>query len=333
MTSMMTGLWIDSEKQVVYKRDDLPEPALTADEVIIRPACMGVCSTDLELARGYMGFTGVPGHEFVGTVEQAADAANSHWIGQRVVGRINCPLEPCDLCDTLGPEHARKRTVLGILARHGVFAERFALPAANLLAVPDTLDDETAVFTEPVAAALQILEQIQVTPDQRVRVLGDGRMGILCAQVLASTGASVQLLGKHASKMAIARSLGLEVVAHDTLAPAMDCDLVVDCTGSRSGITLAMGHLRPRGTLVLKTTVATPAPDSGEPYLNLAPIVINELNVVGSRCGPFDKALALLARNGIAVKPLIGQRMTLADGPAILEAAKAPGIIKTLVTP
>lgn len=278
--------------------DDAERPTLTEDDVLIRVTRAGLCETDVQLARGYMNYQGILGHEFVGIAETGP------WAGQRVVGEINCSCHRCETCWGGAPNHCPHRTVLGILGRNGAFADYVALPQRNLFRVPDPVTDDEAVFVEPLAAAFRILEQIEVT-GRRVLVLGDGRLGQLCAQVLARETSRLTLVGKHASKLHIAQECGVDVVLRDAVPARREADVVVDCTGSPSGITDAFHWLKPQGTLVLKTTVA------GTPPVSLAPIVIDEFHVVGSRCGPFAPAIAALERKSIHVQPLIQARFPL----------------------
>lgn len=304
-----------------------PDAKPKAGEALIRPLLMGVCSTDIELCRGYMGFTGVLGHEFVGVVESVTDKSDKQWVGKRVVGTINCVCGTCDMCQRGLQEHCRQRTVLGIAGRDGCFAERFCLPVRNLLAVPDTVDDDHAVFTEPLAAAFQILRQLTVEGRPFITVLGDGRLGLLCAQVLTQLNGTVRLLGKHPEKMERCEKWGVKHRLVSEVGLRADQDIVVDCTGSAEGFEMAMQMVRPRGKLVLKTTVAENRP------MNLAPIVINEIEVIGSRCGPFPEALFALRSNTVDVISLISRRMKLSDGEDALRVAKQPGVIKVLVEP
>ncbi|MAX23433.1 MAG: alcohol dehydrogenase [Phycisphaeraceae bacterium] len=314
-------------KQLILD-NNFPDPKPQEDEAIIRPLLMGVCSTDLELCKGYMDYNGVLGHEFVGIVEDVANKKkNKHWIGKRVVGTINCVCGECDMCQRGLQEHCRDRTVLGIQNRHGCFAEYFSLPVRNLIEVPETVDNDNAVFTEPLAAAFQILRQLTVEGRPFVTVLGDGRLGLLCAQVLTQLNGTVRLLGKHPEKMERCEKWGVKHRLVSEVGLRADQDIVVDCTGSSEGLELAMQMVRPRGKLVLKTTVADKRP------MNLAPIVINEIEVIGSRCGPFPEALSALRSNTVDVVSLISRRMKLSDGPDILRAAKQPGVIKVLVEP
>lgn len=281
----------------------------------------GVCSTDLEIMRGYKGFSGVLGHEFVGTVVEAPETA---LVGQRVCGEINLSCGECEACVRGHRSHCEQRTVVGIMNRQGAFAELLALPLENLHPVPDGVSDEQAVFVEPLAAAFEILEQVSVAPNDRVAVLGDGRLGILCAAALKTSGATPLLIGKHGEKLRRAEQLG----ARTALVYQLDeqrFDLVVEATGSRSGLQAALQLVRPRGTLVLKTTVA------GETSADLAPIVVNELTVVGSRCGPFPAALDALERGVVDPTPLIDAVYPLEKGQEALRRAAEPGVLKVLI--
>ncbi|MFN3166037.1 MAG: alcohol dehydrogenase catalytic domain-containing protein [Phycisphaeraceae bacterium] len=297
----------------------------------MRPTRMGVCSTDLELKRGYMGFQGVLGHEFVGVVEAVGKRVDKAWIGQRVVGEINCVCGDCDLCRAGLKEHCRARTVLGIAGRDGCFADRFVLLAANLHKVPGNVDDDHAVFVEPLAAAFQIVRQLTIEGRPYITVLGDGRLGLLCAQVLAALNATVRCIGKHEAKLSLCEKWGVKHRLLGDIGFWQDQDIVVDCTGSPDGIATSLKMLRPRGTLVMKTTVA---PGKIDPKtFDLSPIVVNEINVIGSRCGPFAEAVQALSRQSVDVVSLISRRMKLSDGPAILEQAGKPGMLKVLIEP
>ena len=304
-----------------------PEPILRKGEALIRPLLMGICSTDIELCHGYMGFSGVLGHEFVGMVEAVADNADKKWVGKRVVGTINCVCGKCDMCQRGLSEHCRDRSVLGIDKLDGCFAEKFCLPVRNLFEVPMAVDNDHAVFTEPLAAAFQILRQLTVEGRPYITVLGDGRLGLLCAQVLTQLNGTVRLLGKHTDKMERCEKWGVKHRLASEVGLRADQDIVVDCTGSSDGFEMAMKMVRPRGKLVLKTTVADNRP------MNLSPLVINEIQVIGSRCGPFPEALSALRAGTVDVISLISRRMKLSDGAEVLRAAKQPGVIKVLVEP
>lgn len=322
------ALCFDGQQPVFqpHYRDPTPDRG----EVIIRPTRLGICSTDIEICKGYMGFTGVLGHEFVGVVEEAADAKNKQWIGQRVVGNINCVCGKCDMCKAGLKEHCRNRTVLGIQNRDGCFADRFCLPAINLMPVPENIDDDRAVFTEPLAAAYQILRQLTIEGRPYITVLGDGRLGLLCAQVMSQLNATVRLVGKHPEKLQLCEKWGVKHRLLQDVGLRQDQDIVVDCTASPTGMTTAMSMVRPRGTIVLKTTVATtPRSDA----IDLSPIVINEINLVGSRCGPFSDALEALSAETVDVISLITKRMKLGDGPDAIRAADKSENIKVLLEP
>ena len=301
-------------------RATYPEPKLTERTVLVKVTLAGICSTDLQILRGYMGFSGVPGHEFVGTVVDGPDTLK----GQRVVGEINFACGACAWCARSLQRHCPTRQVMGILNADGSFAEYLTVPIENLHVVPENVADEEAVFTEPLAAAFEILDQLLLQSDTEVVVFGDGKLGLLCAQVLHSVGARVTLVGKYAEKLALAHRKGIitRQVADWTPRPV---DVVVEATGSTLGLTLAMATVRPRGTLVLKSTVAQ------EHTLSLAPLVINEVTVIGSRCGRFPPALQALAHKQIAVTPLIAATYPLADGIAAMNRAAEPGVLKVLL--
>ncbi len=303
-------------------------PEAGAGEVIVRPTRMGVCATDLEICKGYMGFQGVLGHEFVGVVEEAAGKDGRKWVGKRVVGSINCVCGRCDMCRSGLSEHCRQRTVLGIAGRDGCFAEAFALPARNLLEVPESVDDDRAVFVEPLAAAFQILRQLTVEGRPYITVLGDGRLGLLCAQVMSRLNARVRVLGKHAEKLQLCERWGIKHRLVEEVGLRQDQDVVVDCTGSASGLETAMAMVRPRGTIVMKTTVAP-----SQRKVDLSPLVVNEVQLMGSRCGPFADALAALSAEQVDVVSLISRRMRLADGAKALAAAGRKGVLKVLLEP
>jgi threonine dehydrogenase-like Zn-dependent dehydrogenase len=296
-----------------------PDPRPADGEVLVRVSCAGVCETDLQLIKGYMGFRGVLGHEFVGVAETGP------YAGRRVVGEINCSCGWCETCQAGLPTHCANRTVLGILNHDGAFADTIAVPQRNLHVVPDSIPDEVAVFTEPVAAAFQIPAQLAIGRHDRVVVLGDGRLGNLCAQVLATLSDRVLVVGKHREKLALLTSMGLDTALVDATLPRRAADIVVDCTGSETGLPAALKLVRPRGTIVLKTTVA------GVQTMAWAPFVIDEVTLVGSRCGPFDRALSALERGDIDVRPLISDRIPLADGTRALERAQEKGVLKVLI--
>jgi threonine dehydrogenase-like Zn-dependent dehydrogenase len=310
--------------------DAYPTPTLLPGEALIQMRLAGICATDLELWAGYKGgYRGILGHEFVGKVVAAPEQPT--WIGRRVVGEINAGCGNCDLCrDGLG-KHCRLRTSLGIVGRDGAFAEYLTLPIANLLPVPDDISDEQAVFTEPLAAALQLLEQYALRPSERVYVLGDGRLGLLVAQVLARTGADLVALGRTASKLAILAQRGIATARVDdaaTLAQLLvhPAHLVVEVTGAPSGFVLARRLVRPGGTLALKSTFARGLAD-----FDISSLVVDEITLLGSRCGPFAPALRLLSEQAIAVEPLIHARYPLNKAVAALTHARQKGVLKVLI--
>ena len=301
---------------------DRARPEVPQGWARLKVRCAGICSTDEQILQGYMGFKGVPGHEFVGEVLEGPP----ELLGQRVTCEINFACGECESCRRGMGRHCGTRTVLGILGADGAFAEEVAAPIANLRVVPAGVSDEQAVFAEPLAAAFEILEQIHVEPGSRAVVLGDGKLGQLCAQVLHYAGAQVELVGKHPGKLEHAGTLGIRVSLLDEFkeTPAR---LVVEATGSERGLAMAMRVVEPRGTLVLKSTVAA----SHE--LSLAPLVINEVTVVGSRCGRFEPALQALAQGRISVEPMIHGEFPLEQGLEAFARAREPGVLKVLLRP
>lgn len=322
-------------KGLVLERDH-PQPEPVHGEALIRVSLAGICNTDLEIVRGYMHFQGVPGHEFVGIVEKIAHqsgASTPHaLVGKRVVGEINaaCRKSTCSYCQRGMYTHCPERTTLGIVSRNGAFADYLTLPVENLHVVPDEVSDEEAVFVEPLAANFEMLEQVHLKPTDRVVVLGDGKMGQLAARVLALTGCDVTIVGKHPEKLLLVEHLGInaslvEDVDEITQHGRRRVDLVVECTGSEQGLEMALRLVRPAGTVILKSTVAASS------NLHLAPIVIDEIRVQGSRCGPFAPALRALARHRIDVRPLISGRYTLDNALVAFDYAIQPGVLKVLV--
>lgn len=295
------------------------------NEALVRVLLSGICNTDLEIARGYAGFQGTIGHEFVGVVEASPD---KDLIGKRVVGEINAGCGKCALCRARDPRHCPERTVLGIVGRDGAHAEYLRLPAVNLLPVPNNVPDEHAVFTEPLAAACGIAERVSLDPTKPVAVIGDGKLGLLCAQVVALTGAHVLLVGKHGEKMRIAERRGIQTA---TIAQAgkqqREFDVVIEASGSAGGFALALDLLRPKGTLVLKSTF------HGKTEIPAARIVVDEISVVGSRCGRFAPALDLLKKGAIEVDSLISEEHLLAEGVFALKRAAQKGVLKVLLRP
>ena len=314
----MKGLWL--ENQHLELRTDIPLPAIAADEALVRVLRAGICNTDLELLRGYYPYQGVLGHEFVGIVEQGPD----NLINQRVVGEINATCGNCHYCLTGQATHCENRTVLGIVNRNGAFAEYLALPVKNLYPVPDSVSTDAATFTEPIAAALEIQEQVTITPQTKVLVVGDGKLGQLVAQTLALTGCDLLAIGRHAEKLANLTAQNIATgFAEDVTERSFD--IAVECTGNPDGFAIARRALRPRGILVLKSTYAN------QLSLDISSIVVDEITLIGSRCGPFSKALKLLAENKIEVDNLIQARYSLDEGLAAFKHAQQRGVLKVLL--
>jgi threonine dehydrogenase-like Zn-dependent dehydrogenase len=319
-----TGLLWNGETLALAQVD---LPPLKANEARIRVKMAGVCNTDLEIIKGYMGFQGILGHEFVGVVEDAPDAP--HWLGKRVCVDINAA---CDAatnmkeCATCGnPHHCPNRSVIGIVNHHGAFAHYVTAPIRNLYEVPDSVSDDAAVFVEPLAAAFEIVEQVHIQKSDKVVVLGDGKLGLLIAMALRLHSENVTLVGRHPQKLACVEGLGIHTVLSGETAPLIGADVVVEATGTAGGIEEAIALLKPRGVLVLKSTVADTK------GLNLAPVVVNELTIVGSRCGPFDVALEALASGKVPVHRLIQHRFALAEGVQALDVAAQKGMLKVLL--
>jgi threonine dehydrogenase-like Zn-dependent dehydrogenase len=313
----MLALHFDGARAAVR---EVPRPEPQPESALVQVALAGVCNTDLEIVKGYLGFRGILGHEFVGTVVAGPDAL----LGERVVGEINFACGSCALCAAGLGRHCPARQVMGIVGADGAFAEIVRVPIANLHAVPAGVPDELAVFCEPLAAAFEILAQVPVGPGSDCIVLGDGKLGLLAAQALAQAGARVVAIGHHPAKLAILARRGIQTrLASDPPPPPVA--LVVEATGTGEGFARAVALLRPRGTLVLKSTHA------GRPPLDLAPIVIHELHVVGSRCGPFPPALRALETRAVDVTSLIHARLPLARADEALRRAAEPGVLKVLI--
>lgn len=321
MRSAMRALWLEDGR--VRARDDVPVPDPPPGEARVRVRLAGICHTDIELLRGYYPFTGVLGHEFVGVVERVAGEATG-LVGRRVVGEINAVCGSCRHCLAGRREHCARRTVLGIRGRDGAFAERLVLPVENLHPVPEGVPDEAAVFTEPLAAALRIREQLHVRPVDRALVVGDGKLGQLVARVLALDGPELLVVGRHERKLRLLEEAGIATARAVDLQPG-GFDLAVECTGNPSGFATARQALRPRGTLVLKSTYA------GELTLDISTVVVDELALVGSRCGPFPPALRLLEEGRVDPRPLIDDRFPLAEGETALARAAERGTLKVLL--
>lgn len=321
---------------VLKLEQNYPMPDPPDGEALIRVSLVGICNTDVEITRGYMDFEGVLGHEFVGVVEklvhQPGASTPRSLLGKRVVGEINaaCHKSTCAYCQSRMHTHCPERTTLGIVQRDGACAEYVTLPVENLHLVPDGVSDDEAIFVEPLAANFEIMEQVHLKPTDRVIVLGDGKMGQLAARVLALSGCEVTLVGKHPAKLLLVERLGIAVCLLDDVDELIQhgrrrVDMVVECTGSEQGLELALRLVRPRGTLVLKSTVAAKS------NIHLAPIVIDEIRVQGSRCGPFEPALRALARHQIDIRSLISGRYSLENALAAFDYAMQPGVLKVLV--
>ncbi len=309
----MRGVYCDGT--AARLRRDLPEPEPRGDDVLLRVRAVGICDTDLQLARGYMGFRGLLGHEFVGQTDS----------GRRVTAEINAACHACPTCEAGRPGHCPHRTVLGILRHDGAMADWVRVPRRNLHDIPDALEDAEAVFVEPLAAAFRVAEQVALSPDVRLAVVGDGKLGLLCAWMARLEGARVDLIGKHPAKLALAGE-GIATHTRDE-APSLGrpFDVVVDATGSPTGLPMALTLVRPCGTIVLKTTIA------GTYATDLAPIVIDEVRIVGSRCGPFPRAIAALADRRIDVRALIGAEFSLDHAEEAFRAAAEPGARKVVM--
>lgn len=299
-----------------------PRPHRPEGFALIRLLCGGICNTDLELQRGYYGFSGTPGHEFVGEV---IEADSPEWVGRRVAGEINLACGACDWCRRGLGRHCPRRSVLGIVNHPGAFREFLTLPERNLHALPDTLPTERAVFIEPLAAACEILDQVALPCASAVAVLGDGKLGLLIALVLNAYGHRVRQFGHHADKLEIARRAGVDTAAAGDALPAIAYEWVVDATGSPEGLTQAVRMTRPRGTVILKSTM------HGLVGVDTAPVIVNEITLVGSRCGRFQPAIDLLSRNLIPVEEMIAEQLPLADAPRAFERAARKGVLKVLL--
>lgn len=313
----MKALWLENNK---ISLRDVANPQ-NPDEALVKIRKAGICSTDLELVKGYYPYTGILGHEFVGEVVEAKDAA---WIGQRVVGEINVVCHRCEQCLNGRSSHCENRTVLGIVNRDGTFAEFMQLPVANLHRVPDSVPDEMAVFTEPLAAALEIQQQIQIKPTDRVLLVGAGRLGQLIAQTLALTGCDLRVAARHEHQQSLLRGRGIRIIAEEEIQP-WRWDVVVEATGSPGGFALARKAIRPRGTLVMKSTY------KGELNLNFSSIVVDEIKIVGSRCGPFEPALRLMESRQVNPAVLIAEEFKLGEALKAFERAAEAGVLKVLV--
>jgi threonine dehydrogenase-like Zn-dependent dehydrogenase len=304
--------------------DDVPPPN-APDEAVVRVVKSGICNTDLEIVRGYAGFEGTIGHEFVGVVTRADE--RPEIVGKRVVGEINAGCGMCERCVGGDSRHCPERTVLGIVGRDGAHAEFLQLPSRNLFEVPDNVTDDQAVFTEPLAAALGIMEQVDIQPETEVAVIGDGKLGLLCALSVRLIDPNITLIGKHETKMSIAMKNQVHSVLLDKLPPAMKAhfDVVIEATGSESGFATALDLVKPRGKIVLKSTF------HGTPTWAASRVVVNEITIVGSRCGRFGPALKLLASGLLNVEDLISDEMPLSNGLQAMEQAARQGVLKVIL--
>ncbi len=317
----MRALYIDRGLRLDV---NYPRPVPPRGEALIRVVQAGICNTDLELIKGYHSFTGVPGHEFVGVVEQAA--GREDLIGRRVAGVITAACGVCETCRANRPTHCPQRTTLGIDRRDGTFADYTTLPFENLYPLPDAVSDDQAVFVEPLAAACEIPEQIKLQPTDRAAVIGDGKLGLLCAQVVALTGCDLLVVGRHPDKLRILEQRGIRTTTDFASLARASMDVVVEATGTPSGFDLARHIVRPRGTIVLKSTYAGDAVP-----VNLTQVVVDEVSLIGSRCGPFAPAIRLLANKQVDVESLIQARFSLDDGVAAFERAAQKGTLKVIV--
>ncbi len=319
----MQGLWLENRK--LSLRSDLPVPEPAADEALLKVRLAGICGTDLEMIQGYYPFSGVLGHEFVAeVVETGSPDDAAEWIGQRVVGEINLVCGECSPCRHGRSTHCEQRTTLGIFNRPGVFAEYVTLPIRNLYRVPELISDEVAALTEPFAAALEILQQIQVHPEDRVLLIGAGRLGQMIAQALALTGCDLCVIVRRASQADLLLKRGIRTARAEEISPR-SMDVVVEATGSPDGFELARQVVRSRGTIVLKSTY------HGKIQADFSELVVQEITLIGSRCGPFEPALRLLASGRVDLKPLVAGRFPLAQGLDAFARAATPGVLKILL--
>ncbi len=314
----MKALWLENNQ--LQLRTDVPIPSPPPGEALVRVVRAGICNTDLELLRGYYPYTGILGHEFVGIVEEGPRELQN----KRVVGEINAVCGECRFCRNGYPTHCENRTVLGIVNRNGAFAEYLTLPIKNLHPVPDNLPSDVATFTEPVAAALEIQQQVKISQNDRVLVVGDGKLGQLVAQTLALTGCDLLVIGRHGDKLDRLSELGIETGFADAVVDRT-FDLSVECTGNPDGFAIARRALRPRGTLVLKSTYA------GHLTFDASSLVVDEITLIGSRCGPFPEALELLSQNKVDVKYLIQDSYALENAIAAFDRAQERGVLKILL--
>ncbi|MBT8485177.1 MAG: alcohol dehydrogenase catalytic domain-containing protein [Phycisphaerales bacterium] len=308
--------------------EDVPTPEPGPGEALIRMVRAGVTRTDSDICKGLLGFRGVLGHEFVGVVEAVGGRDEDGWTGKRVVGGAGTYCGRCPLCQAGLSEHCRERTLLGQSGRDGCLAERFLLPVRNLVELPPAIDDDCGVFAEPLASAVQAARQLTIEGKPYITVLGDGALGLLMVQVMAKLNASVRLIGRSPAKLAICEKWQIKHRPVDEIGRRADQDVVVDCSGTADGLALALEMVRPRGTVLIKSLL-----DASSGGVDLTPLVLNEIRLIGSHRGPIGEAVSLLARGEVDVASLISRRMSLEDGPAVLAASRGDDVVKVLVHP
>jgi len=318
----MDAVWL--EDQILSLRQDVPIPVPGTGEALIQVRLAGICSTDLELVRGYYPFAGIPGHEFVGSV--VSSPGDPSWMDKRVVGEINIACGECETCRSGLRRHCERRKALGIHDWNGAFADYLVLPLDNLHLVPEGLPDEMAVFTEPLSAAGEILEQVDIRTTDRVLVIGAGRLGQLVAMVLRQTGCQLEVLTRYPKQQELLARLDIQTLVEDSLA-SRKYDLIIEATGSPDGFELASKLIKPRGVIILKSTY------KGDAKVNFSSTVVNEVSLIGSRCGPFAPALKLISEGRINPRTLIDATYPLAQGIAAFEHASRPGVLKVLLKP
>ncbi|MEC9488496.1 MAG: alcohol dehydrogenase catalytic domain-containing protein [Halanaerobium sp.] len=298
---------------------DCPKPEPGEDEVLIKVLMAGICTTDLEIIQGYLNYTGIIGHEFVGEV--VLDPKDE-YTGKRVVGSINIPCNTCDYCQRGMEKHCRNLKQLGIRGKDGAFAEYMALPRQNIHSVPESISNLEAVLVEPMAAGVEIAEQLHIRPEDEVVILGDGKLGLVTAMALWSMGANVKLVGKHENKLIIAQQLGIPTCYPDEVDG--EFKVVVECTGRPSGMSMAQSIVEPQGTIVVKTTIKE------MPAFDLSEIAINEINILGSRCGPFEPTLRLIERNELPLEELVERVFSLEEWKEAISTARKKGVLKVV---
>ena len=305
---------------------DFPAPENKSDEIIIQIASAGICNTDIEITRGYVpGFNGIPGHEFYGYVASVPDASYDSLIGKRVTAEINCGCGKCSFCKADLERHCPDRTVIGIVNRNGAFAEYISVPVPSLVPLPDTIPDDSALFIEPLAAALEIQEQMAILPDHRVLLIGDGKLAQCLALTLKPTGCSLQVAGRHEWKTVLLQQQGISTTLDHASLPDHAFDIVIEASGSSAAFGEALTKVRPRGTIVLKSTYA-----KGFSF-NPAPVVVNEITILGSRCGRFSSAISFLENHRPDLSCLISKRFPLTDGVMAFETAQRKDTMKVVI--